>query len=399
VSQRAEVNLVSAFGRGESLAIELRNQGFTARVLDFTGALPSHCSRGVGPFPVVLRPFTSAQGQWQTKVAPLNRGLTFWLPDGPLELSGPMAAFYSENRKDIQSLEKPSGTFAEDWLRRFLLQWSLAWQRDSWAVDKGSAFPSKEVLGLVPSHDEPQMASFERFRFEGYPVVTCDELVDLRLDNSQLSEVVVRSGQEMVLPAEQWIWCLSGRETEILSLDLSKKLFPRGVLRPEWSWMRLSARCEHGPWSSGFPDFTVVMGDVFLPWTYTNVVHLRRWGADGFQVWLKIPSQRAGESEARAGWAREVEDLLNRRLTLAKWTVSSEDWAICPHSPVFEQEPLMADSPKWKNWDWIAPETLPRLDLGARFEREAECFKRLKQWRSDQLKKQGVASDSPLHAP
>jgi len=84
---------------------------------------------------------------------------------------------------------------------------------------------------------------------------------------------------------------------------------------------------------------------------------------------------------------------------MAKWTVDADDWAVCPNSPVFEAHHRDWGAPSWKNFEWIAPERLERLDMGARLEREAQCFTRLENWRNDQIKKQGAPSDTALHAP
>lgn len=44
------------------------------------------------------------------------------------------------------------------------------------------------------------------------------------------------------------------------------------------------------------------------------------------------------------------------------------------NSSVFDEGEPGEGAMAWKNGDWIAPETLPRLDLSARLEREAKCF-------------------------
>jgi hypothetical protein len=47
--------------------------------------------------------------------------------------------------------------------------------------------------------------------------------------------------------------------------------------------------------------------------------------------------------------------------------------------------------------EWIAPETLSRLDWVARLEAEATAFERLSDWRTDQMRKQGAERDHTLH--
>ena len=97
--------------------------------------------------------------------------------------------------------------------------------------------------------------------------------------------------------------------------------------------------------------------------------------------------------------ADECEAALNARLALAKWTVRRGSLSICPHSPVYEPHHKDGGRPGHRNFEWIAPETLPRLDFGARLEREAETYRRLVSYRDDRLKKQGAPRDPALHTP
>ena len=170
-------------------------------------------------------------------------------------------------------------------------------------------------------------------------------------------------------------------------------------MTPEWTWISLDGTMKSGPWCDGLPTYSVVIGDIFLPWAYANTFVLRRLEGTRFRVWLKVPFERASHIDARRGWALGAENLLRARLPLADWSIDSGAWSRCPNSEVFPSS-LRGELPgQWKNWDWISSETLPRLDLSARLEREATSFNRLIGWRNDQIKKQGVQRDHALHAP
>ncbi len=142
------------------------------------------------------------------------------------------------------------------------------------------------------------------------------------------------------------------------------------------------------------------MGDLHLPWVYANTFSLRWVDTEVFELWMKVPAADAlNDSTRRERWAEEARALLNARLPQAIWSVDPNLWSICPHSPVYSPEVAEEGRPGWKNWDWIAPEALARLDFSARFEREAECYNRLVQWRTVEMKKQGARRDNALHAP
>ncbi len=153
------------------------------------------------------------------------------------------------------------------------------------------------------------------------------------------------------------------------------------------------------PWASGFPEYVTVFGDIHLPWVYGNAVLLRWLDADFYHVWIKVPVSAAQSPERRQEWAGDIERLLAQRLALANWRISAEKWWLCPNSTVFASSARDEKFLTWKNWHWISPETVGRLDISARLEREAEAYRKLVQWRNDQLKKQGVGRDSSLHAP
>jgi len=260
-----EVNLVTAFGRGESLAQRLQNNAFSVRVLDFTNAFPHENNRGPGPFPIAIEAEPAEQKAFLSEVDRLKRGLAFWLPDGPIELNSPMTPYYAETRADVKALHGRAGDFKNDWLRRFLLQWASPLHSESWAIEAGSMFPFDSELGLIPTYDEKQVMSFERFQSQGNTVIACQNIKDVNFENSRLAEIVVEAGQAMAFGADQWIWCLSSRETETLNADLAAKIFNRGIWRPEWNWVSFQAACEAGPWLDGFPDLMVVLGDIYLP--------------------------------------------------------------------------------------------------------------------------------------
>ena len=395
-----QINLVTAFGRGEDLARRLGEAGFSLRVLDFTEAFDATYRRGPGPFPIAREHFAGAFPESQL----LPRGLTFWLDDGPLELGGPMAEFFAA-RTAVKVLRgaAPAAEYRQDWLRRFVKQMASPHYAEAWDIeDSFENFPWNQELFEISAYREESSLNFRAFRAQpsvDRQFVSAQRLEDVRLVNGRLSEIVVEAGQAMAFQADQWIWCLSSAETESLNAPLAQTLFPRGVARAEWSWISFQLSVAHGPWIEGLPAHIAMIGDMYLPFVYANLALLRRWKGDTFRAWMRVPATAVHQSDRRRDWVEELERRLNQRLPLAKWVVDPDDWGLCPHSPVFGLAERDRSVFKWKNWDWIAPETLSRLDFGARLERESLALKRIVQWRADQLKKQGASSDQTLHAP
>lgn len=396
-----QVNLVSAFGRGETLALALNEAGFEVKILDFSEAFAPEYRRGAGPFPIVNKDFLEAQKDYFKSVQSLSQGLTFWLKDGPIELTGPFSAVHINSHPEIQAWKTNArkGDFASLWLSHFLRQWASPYFAESWEDTDDAPFPAEFPLGTAMFDKEAHLHSFEAARLKGIEILSCQSMKDARSQAQRLSELEVIAGSAVAMRAPQWVWCLSSFETKQFGDEAAKKVFWRGLFEPEWAWLSFTGHIEDGDWTAGLPLYSVMIGDVYLPWVYANSCVLMREGPLKFRLWLKVPRSRVSDIDARRSWAQDIEKMLLARLPQARWKVDSSDWAICPHSEIYGEAARGETRGHWKNWDWIAPETLPRLDWSARLEREAEAFRRLTQWRDDQKKKQGVRRDQALHAP
>jgi hypothetical protein len=232
-----------------------------------------------------------------------------------------------------------------------------------------------------------------------YKYLPCEKLQDVQVEGGRINELEVLVGRPMAVRSPQWIWCLSSEESAKLGATVSNQIFSNRIRIPEWRWLSLQGHCDRGPWTSGFPEYTIVINDIHLPWAYANAVLLRWTEPDSFRAWIKVPGAACMEPDKRAEWAADIARQLSRRLAPAKWSLDSQSWLLCPHSPVFKANAHEENVPSWKNWDWIAPETIARLDLSSRLEKEGQAFHRLIHWRNEQIKKQGVRRDHAVHAP
>jgi hypothetical protein len=341
----------------------------------------------------------------------LSHGLPLWLKDGPIELGGPFGPFFQSQRVELERVSGGDGKFdfSKDWLKQFLVQWANPVHSEPWSDGSGEMFPYTTRLGLISSGKDNWTLSFERYISLGYAYRACRSLTDIQIVKNELAEVQAMSSQKENFTSAQWVWCLSSEETEFLYRGAEAKnagganehtpLFQKGPVLAQWNWLCFEGESDHGSWSEGLPEYSVVLGDVNLPWVYDNLVVLRRRDSERWQYWIKVPAKAFVKKEERAKWARGVESLMNQKLGLANWRVSGERWFVSPDCPVFETEAPTLRAHKLKNFIWIAPETLTRLDLSARFEHEAKAYRRLIEWRNDELKKQGDKRDYALHAP
>jgi len=323
----------------------------------------------------------------------------FWLKSGPLELGGPLQTHFVESNEAVKNLRSgvSAAEFSADWLRRFLMHWTSPYHFESWESGRSEAFPYSEPLGLWPTEEQLQ-PSFSRFSKVG-PYVRASKITDVQIERSRLTEFEIVAGQTRAIRAPQWIWCLSSLETKRLNAVVAGSLFNREVRKPEWYWMSIVGRAERGPWTMGFPEFSIVIKDEALPWTYSNLILLRWLNEETTQAWIKVPAASIGDPAVRAQWIQQVAASLTERLPQAKWTFQEEGWSLCPHAQVLESKVREWRQPGWRNWDWIAPETVARLDWSSRLQKESESLQRLIHWRNEMIKKQGAKSDPALHAP
>jgi hypothetical protein len=396
-----QVAVVTAFGRGETLALELHERGFNVKVVDLTPAFSSSYHRGAGPFPIVQKSYLPAQRDLFKRTRPMTEGLTLWLKDGPLELNGPMTDIHRENSPALRAWKtgQRSSDFTQAWLVRWLNQWASPVYKEVWSKSDASYFPANQPLSLVPVADEARVMSFEWLTGMAVEVWSTRTIKDVRTENGRITDIEIENNGTRVVEADQWIWCLSSHETHMLAPAVADKIFWRGTIEPEWCWLAFDCTMKTGPWLQGWPDYSVLIGDIYLPWVYSNAAVLRRLEGDRLRVWLKVPFARAEDIDARRGWALGIENLLRSHLPAADFKVDSSAWQLCPNSLIFAEDALSQGGGKWKNWDWISPENLPRVDMAARLEREAECFERLIVWQSEQIRKQRGRRDTALHAP
>lgn len=394
------VNIVTAFGRAENLALALHDKGFYVNLYDLTDAFPSEYRHGTGPFPIIRQAFLGPHESFFDSLTELPKGVAVWPKTGPLEFAGPMAAYFVERDPAFMAAvqDQPQKAFNEDWLRRLLWHWTSPYHFESWGAGSGTRFPVDKPLGLVARPREKLRMSFDRF--QGQPNYhRAKGLKDIQIESGQITELEVDVGRPSAVRAPQWVWCLSSQETESIHPPVAETLFSRDIRRAEWLWMSMPGEAERGPWSDGFARSSIVIDDIHLPWTHANMFILEWIDESVFEVWLKVPAEAGRDVSKRTSWAADVERILNNRLSLAKFRVDPMAYKVCPNSPVFPDYMKEWKPPGWKNWDWIAPETLSRLDLSARFEGEVQSFQRLMNWRNDQIKKQGVRGDQALHAP
>lgn len=418
------VVIVSAFGRGHALAQELRLNDIPVALLDVSPHLgESTAEDEEGPFGFFSQGLSASESQKLLEDSPLLQvqGFTWMLSKGPLEMRGPLAMLHREafeipetvwnwsfgegptTVKDHQYLL--NGDFTETWFYHL----SRAFHSNHWSpnyraglVDGSLPFGSDFMLRSV--YRGGLQKSFETLAQAGVDVRAPIEILDVAREGNQfLKSLEIRkagSDSTELLSFETAVWFLSSEETERLSPKLQEKLFANGVLRPKGSWMRARLKIPASAPREALPLHCVWIQDVDLPWTHDNMFVVERTpNAELFDVWMRVPESFRFQREYVVGQIGHVIDCLEKRIGVVGLTISEEPTAIRKSSaevgpsrfPLYDEKEWQDyRQPKWRNFDWIAPETSLGLGWNFMFTRARKTSGDLKAWwkqREDERKK------------
>lgn len=397
------VTIVSAFGRGERLATLLKRKNFDVTLLDATEALKPGQVFSSGPFPLVSGVESFADLESTLKDADLPRGLTVWTPEGPLEFKGPMSEFLKEQNPAMRVAASGDVTkgrgFEETWLGLLLSQLTSPWMTDSTDANRwGTPFGLKGELSVL-NNSTFAKALLKGCQDEGVEVVAVRQLRGVETQGPRVLSLQIGADGES-RECTQVVWLLTSSETQRLNPEVAEKLFPKGVLEPDWQWVRMDLRSSVGPWWGGLPQWMIVVEDIYLPWTHANCFVLRRGVGGNWEAWLKVPFHRLQDPKAWYEWARQIEIVLLKRLPHAQWICDEASLKTDPQGTLFDSEKRGWKAPLLNNLFYVGPETLKSLDLASWLEACEKLIPRLEEGRNREMKKgKGARSDQALHAP
>lgn len=308
------VLVVSAFGRGHSLAMQLAAKEIPVTLLDVSGQLGlTSPEEWEGPFGVGLTGLTSIQQERLSEDDPLlrqNEGLTILLPSGPVELRGPVADHrllklgIPQDVRDLLQITRVSATERDRALARpFTETWPLFLLRGFAANVYGSTLEALNAELVYRGDTEFAVRQVSRQGLENSLEACGRRLVHVKkpgsvkdvssLQNKQTRSLEYQetgSAVSEVIEYESLVWCLSGEETEYMGPGIAEKVFPAGVSRPDWCWMKFRYRFGACPEREALPTHALWIGAIDLPWTHENLLIVQRTATpEQFDVWARLP--------------------------------------------------------------------------------------------------------------
>lgn len=313
----SDIAIISAFGRGHWLAVELAKLGIPVSLLDVTGQLGRWSPEDFeGPFGF----FKSSEirdSQWERMLADdpphlVTSGFTFWLAEGPLELQGPSSSHRLQNLKVPEKVQKyvtdfsvsqcpvdiKKMAFSENWLAQFSHSFAAVVStaqaeslQEGWKQDLFSSLYIRQVTR------QGFEKSLQWCRDHGVHVKQNVQIKDLSFNGkNNLAGLEVRTEKLGIFKSEKFVWCMSSEETSMLGSSVLSGLFPAGTIEPEWVWIRYRFRIETLNPRTLFcleqlPLHCVLIAELNLPWVEENMVVLQRTtSSDLFDAWIRIPN-------------------------------------------------------------------------------------------------------------
>lgn len=425
-----QVAIVSIFGRGHWLSVELARLGVSVTLFDVTHLMGRWAPEdGEGPFG-----FFKASSLKESQMERLleddppvlvGSGFTIWLPDGPVELKGPTADLrlkhwgmspeaidYISGRSSsvVKASALARKSFDETWLAHLAHSFSSVISTllpESLSVSlKRDLFSSFMIRQATRGGLEKSLKWCESF---GVKVYRNAEIKDIAFhDRKDLEGFAVKTDRPGLFRAEKFVWCLSSEETGMLGSQVQENLYPLGAVEPEWIWIRYRLRMENqakGATNSalGLPLHSVIISDLHLNWVCENMIILQRTVvADTFDAWIRIANTHRFQSQYLEEKGREICHRLEAKIPEQKISLSElpaeTQMTFLQLGPA--RHPLFSrgkretkPAKKLSNVHYDSPQTWEALGWEGQFASQEEILKDLSQWwqKREELRKKREA--------
>lgn len=327
-----DVILVSAFGRADWLATELRSLGLTVFLVDVTSQLGNWPAEDIeGPCGFFMlekyeQSFLEQVSHLDTFV-PLESGFTVWTDAGPLEMKAPLTAYrfsrlglHPKMWEILNSLSLSStsyrhseGDFSQIWPLSLAHQLaSTTYLPNRRAHEEGEALPLLANFSTRNSTRGGFDRSLKWVTSKDVKLTQNSQILDVALAGRRhLTALELKGEPSGLFRFDHLVWTLSSEETYFLNERLGKKLFPQGVIESTWSWMRFRMKIGDCMEVQILPQHVCLMDDVMAPWTHENLCVLQKTTlAENIDAWIRLPSVQRFNKE----YLKEMGDRISRRL-------------------------------------------------------------------------------------
>ncbi len=369
-SSAADVVIVSAFGRGNWIAMELAGRGWKTTLVDVSETLGTYAPEDIeGPFGFLeasdLTPSQKSRLEDEGELVFVPAGMTIWLKEGPIECRGDLNRLQLEKRgvsvavdhylrrlgpsdrdseRERRALAKKS--FRETWFAHFAHQIASPVVRENHeAIGLGAHWPIFAPFSIRQVTAAGLQKGLKNCQSQGVNVKAKAKVREITFNAGSVESIDIQSEGAGVLRTRSLVWMLSSLEARNCPPSVTTELFPRGAIEAEWYWARLQFQLEGDLLEDQLPVHAIVVEDPYLPWSHTNAfVFRKRREPKAIDVWLKLPAHFQSQAGRLAALTKEVQAILERRLPGCKATLqTSTDPSMVSRvlrNPIFNEETL-----------------------------------------------------------
>ena len=416
--KKGQVSIVSAFGRGYWLAAQLVREGLDVHLIDVSSQLGIWPAEDIeGPFGFFRHEgYSSSQVDRILSEEPyqeLSNGFTCLLPQGPIEFKSPLTKFYLEKMgldpskqktllpgQKVNLTEVAKEEFAANWLVGFASQWaSTTYRENRRSIGRGeSALPLLSSFWVRSLTRQSADASHRWLSQAGVSVFKQTEIMDLSFDGKNISGLELQGDRQGLFKVDQLVWALTSEETYFLNSKIGEKIFTKGALESEWSWVRYRCQFDSCAEREQLPLHMVWIKDPIAPWSHENLMTLQRTAlADQFDVWIRIPTvQRFNKDYLRLRGEKVLQVISER------WSQINPSILVYPQEfnytykqlgapryPVFsDQQSARRGYVQSPNLHWSTPEVWNNYSWEVQLQGEEDLRVKLVQWWQKKLAKE-----------
>jgi hypothetical protein len=431
MESKSDVVVVSGYGRGHWLALELKALGLGVILIDVSeniGRLPPDDIEGpLGLFLSDNLPSSfRARLDSEDYTDSVEDGFVLWLKSGPIDVRGSHSAQllaqngisadvrnYVEqydqlsNKQRAEQIKKwKNSAFSEVWFA--LLAHSLGSpaateQRDSFEYGRPlPLFAPYEVRRVTRRGAEK---SLEALNAAGIQVLMNAKITDIALRGREMLHVEIASSWSGVVGGECFVWALTSEETAHLSSIVAPSesanskprfvdsLFPTGVLRSEWIWQRYRFEISGEPILASLPLKFLVIEDEALPWSHANMIWAQKTVTPGlFDIWMRVPTVHRFLRSYHEELAREAMLNLKTRMPGAEIKLSEYPQEYTYDEKVLGPARFQSYNPRawrkhrpysFKNVHFDGPECYEMIDWNGQVQYQRSVFEEIKSWKTE----------------
>jgi hypothetical protein len=417
MSQKYDVVIVSAFGRGEWLASELKRKGLNAHLVDVSENLGRWSPEDAeGPFGL----FQSDQ-LTQTQMARLDEedasesvdeGFVLWLKSGPIDLRGTHSNYLLEKREIPQEVSEYVRNYSQLETKRkteltkkikampFYLNWFANFAHSLASPihkDNTDYFSSGRPLAIFSPLKVRRTTRRGREKLTawldnaGVKTYNQAQLKDIFIDKSNVTSLEIQSEWSGVLKTDQLIWQLSSIETARLNKKISDVLYFGESLTPDWVWHRYRIDVQNSEAMQKLPLKMTMVDDLALPWTHANLLCVQKTASqDSLDVWCKTPETHRFQKNYHEQIAASIGELLQSRIPGAKaqileypqdYNYDEEKLGPARHVVYSAEKAAKLNRNKLANIHYDTPEVWRAIDWNGVFQRQTFIIDAIEKWK------------------